>query len=234
MTLSTALKIKEPTIKEPESTLTGEEPRASGPGGADRAEPERRFPPDHLRLKVLMTFENGEPHMTATEVGIAARGDRVQKTYRHLIEQTRERLESPEDPRAELLRYPPATWFKFVPPVEIPDANTAAVRDGFADALNPLYEFRGDSVRGFLTENPFLGGLLFEARTVIDEHFGSETKTALEVVADPEALGDRQLFVLIRTELPRKDARARLAELDRTWWFDALPASKGKMEIALD
>jgi hypothetical protein len=57
---------------------------------------------------------------------------------------------------------------------------------------------------------------------------------ALEVVADPEALGDKQLFVLIRTEHARKVARGLLAELDQAWWLNALPAAEGKMEIALE
>jgi hypothetical protein len=181
-----------------------------------------------------MTFEDDEPRLSATDTDISVGGDGIQEAFRRLIDETRKRLASSEAAETELLRYPPATWFKFVPPVQTPDAHTAALGNGLAGALNPLYEFRGDSVRDFLTENPYLGGLLFEAYKVIDDHFGPKAKTALEVVADPEALGDRQLFVLIRTELPRKEARARLAELDRTWWFDALPASKGKMEIALD
>ena len=89
-------------------------------------------------------------------------------------------------------------------------------------------------MQGFLEENPSLADLLFQAHKLIQEHFGSEVEAALEMVADPEALGDRQLFVLIRTELPRKEARERLAELDRGWWLNALPASEGKMEIALE
>ena len=100
--------------------------------------------------------------------------------------------------------------------------------------LNRLYEFKDDLVESFLKENPSLGSLLFEAHKIIQEYFDPEVAMALEVVADPEALGDRQLFVLIRTELARQEARAHLAELDQGWWLDALPATEGKMEIALE
>jgi hypothetical protein len=111
----------------------------------------------------------------------------------------------------------------------------AAPTDGFISELNTLYEFKdGPVVESFLEENPSLGDLLFDAHEIIREHFGPETRMVLEVVADPEALGDKQLFVLIRTDLPRKDARARLAELDQAWWLYALPAAEGKMEIALE
>lgn len=105
---------------------------------------------------------------------------------------------------------------------------------GFISQLKKLYEFRDGLVESFLEENPSLGNLLLEAYRKIPEHFGPEVEMALEVVADPETLADKQLFVLIRPELLRKDARARLAELDRGWWLDALPAADGKMEIALE
>ncbi len=226
------------TPVKPEFTFPSNEPRVPESGGARREEPERRlppdFPPEHLRLKVVMSFEGRVPRLNATEVGIAVGGDKIEEAFGRLIEETRGWLLSSGGARAELLRYPPSTWFKFVSPTQAAAAQEVAFADGLAAALNPLYEFRGDSVGEFLAENPSLGSLLFEAHHVIRKRFGSEVETALEVVADPEALGDRQLFALIRTELPRKEARARLAELDRTWWFDALPASKGKMEIALD
>lgn len=228
-----------PDPSEPRSTLGDAEhrfPFHDGVLGAGQTLdlPAPEHPPEHLLLGVVMGFTGATVRLDAVEIGAVAEGKSVWEAFRRLIEETRVHLASSESGRAELLRYPPTTWFRFVPPAQSADANRAALADGFADALNPLYEFRGDSVRDFLAGNPYLVGLLFETHGVIGEHFGPKTKTALEVVADPEALGDRQLFVLIRTQLPRTEARARLAELDRTWWFDALPTSKGKMEIALD
>jgi hypothetical protein len=99
---------------------------------------------------------------------------------------------------------------------------------------NDLYEFKDDQVESFLEENPALADLLYQAHKMIPEFFGPEVKMALEVVADPEALGDKQLFVLIRTDLPRREARQHLSDLDQAWWLSALPAAEGKMEIALE
>jgi hypothetical protein len=111
---------------------------------------------------------------------------------------------------------------------------TTAATDGFISELRRLYKFRDDLVESFLEENPSLGSLLFEAYKIIPDHFGSEVETALEVVADPEAPEDRELFVVIRTELPPMKARALLSELDQGWWRDVSPVAEGKMEFALE
>lgn len=104
-------------IKEPESTPTSNESHRSEPGSARLDNDlERRFPPEHLLLNVVMTFEDDMPRLTVVEAGIVAGGGRVQEAFRHLIEETREQLVSSEDARAELLRYPPPTWFRFVAP----------------------------------------------------------------------------------------------------------------------
>jgi hypothetical protein len=196
--------------------------------------PASESPPEDAFLKVVMTFGDGIFRMEAVDIGVSVEGRNAPKVYGLLVEAVGTYLKTSGDERAKLLLvYPPDTWFKFVPPDQAA-SNEAALADGFASALNQLYEFKDGLVRDFLVENPFLGSLLFEAREVIRKYFGPEVAAALEVVADPEALGDRQLFVLIRTDLSRKEARALLAELDRGWWLDALPASKGKMEIALD
>jgi hypothetical protein len=113
-------------------------------------------------------------------------------------------------------------------------SSSSASIDTVISELKERYEFKDGRVERFIEENPALGNLLLEAYKIIPAHFGPDVGMALEMVADPEALGDRQLFVLIRTELPRPHARMRLAELDEAWWLDALPAAEGKMEIALE
>jgi hypothetical protein len=222
-------------IKEPESTPTSKEPRSTEPGGMRRDDDvKRRYPPDDLLLAVVMTFSGATPRLTAREIGIAVEGGGIVEALRRLIEATREHLASSKDARVELLDYPPENWFRFVPPHQTTFADKATLADGIISVLNQLYEFKGDTAKGFLEENLSLSGLLFEAYEVIRKHFGPEVEMALEVVTDPEALGDKQLFVLIRTELPRKEARAHLAELDQAWWLNALPATEGKMELALE
>lgn len=115
-----------------------------------------------------------------------------------------------------------------------------ALADGLISQINRRYDFRGglaleEFLQKSLRDNPHLSGLLFEAHEMIRDprYFGSGARLALEVVTDPEALGDRQLFVVIRTKFPRKIARAILSTLDQEWWLDALPATEGKVEIAL-
>lgn len=113
--------------------------------------------------------------------------------------------------------------------------NTAALTEGFMSRLRKQYEFRGELiVESFLQENSFLGNLLSEAHEEIRDHFGFGVRPALEVVVDAEALGDQQLFIVIRTKFPPKVARAHLAELDRDWWLGALPRAGGKVEIATE
>lgn len=117
---------------------------------------------------------------------------------------------------------------------QIRHGDTTLTTEGVISELNRLYDFRDEQVESFLEENLSLAGLLFEAHKKALEFFGPEVQMALEMVADPEALGDRQLFVLIHTGLSRREARARLSELDTAWWLDTLPSAEGKMEIDLD
>ena len=91
-------------IKERESTPTSDEAHPS------------RYPPEHLLLNVVMTFSYDMPRLTEGEIGVVAEGNRVEVAFRRLIEAAREQLASSEDERAELLRYPPTTWFRFVAP----------------------------------------------------------------------------------------------------------------------
>ena len=193
-----------------------------------------RRPSEEALLKVAMTFEGNIVRMEAVDIGISVEGRRVPEVVGRLREAVGAYLETSGDERAELLRYPADAWFKIVLPNQTAFADKATFADGIISALNHLYEFKSDLVKVFLEENLALSGLLLEAYGVIREHFGPEVEMALEVVTDPEALGDQQLFVLIRTELPRREARAHHAELDRGWWLNALPATEGKMEIALD
>ena len=73
-------------------------------------------PLEHLRLSVAMTFGDGTVSLRAIDVGVVAEGNTAQDAFGRLIAVTRERLATSEDARAELLRYPPTTWFRFVPP----------------------------------------------------------------------------------------------------------------------
>lgn len=114
-----------------------------------------------------------------------------------------------------------------------------ALADGLISKLRRRYEFRGGlALENFLRENAqeneHLGGLLLEAYEVIRGLFGPETRVALEVVTDPDAPGDQELFVIIRTKFPPKVARALLSVLDQGWWRNVSPAARGKMELDVE
>lgn len=114
-------------------------------------------------------------------------------------------------------------------------AHRPAVSEGSAGRLRRLYEFRGGlDVDHFLRNNPYLSMLLLEAREEIRKYFPTGTRAALEIVADPEAQEDRQLFVVIRTSLNPRVAHTLLSTLDQNWWLDVLPRAKGKMEMSLE
>lgn len=116
-----------------------------------------------------------------------------------------------------------------------PNPNTPILADRSVSRLRRLYEFRGGlALERFLRDNDFLITLLLDAPEEIRKHFDSGTRVALEIVEDPEARGDQQLFVVVRTKFPPKVARALLAQLDQNWWLDVLPAARGKMEIATE
>lgn len=117
------------------------------------------------------------------------------------------------------------------------DASTSvlAASEERIQFLALLYKFKDYSrVTGFLMESPFLTDLLFEAHERIEAYFGSDTEIALDVVVDPEAEDDRELFVLVQTGLPPNEALARLSSFDQEWWLHALPVASCKMTIDLE
>jgi len=88
--------------------------------------------------------------------------------------------------------------------------------------LEQLYTFRRpEEVIEFLQAHPFLVPLLEEARSQIARYFGLSPKVILEVVTDPEAENDRELFALVQTTLAADEALCCLDRLDQEWWLDA-------------
>jgi len=101
-------------------------------------------------------------------------------------------------------------------------------------SLGQLYTFRRPKeVSQFLDTHPFLVPLLVEAYDKIAQYFGLSPEVILEVVTDPEAENDRELFALIRTNLPPDEALVRLDRLDKGWWLEASHRSQGNLCIHL-
>lgn len=101
-------------------------------------------------------------------------------------------------------------------------------------SLEQLYTFRRpEEVIEFLQAHPSLVPLLEEAHGKIAEFFGS-FEIVLEVVTDPEAIDDHELFAFIRTTLPPDEALSKLNRLDQEWWLDAADRAEGKLCIHVE
>jgi len=101
--------------------------------------------------------------------------------------------------------------------------------------LEKLYIFREPKeVSRFLEDNPFLILLLLEAYGQIERYFGPYPQVFLEVVTDPEAPDDRELFALIHTSLTPDEALDGLDRFDRDWWLDASHTAQGKLCIDVE
>jgi hypothetical protein len=111
--------------------------------------------------------------------------------------------------------------------------------DGVISVLNRLYEFRGGLVvEGFLRENlpqnPYMAGVLLVAQDRIHDRFGLGARAILEVVTDPDAPSDQQLFIIIRTRFPAKIARDLLSVLREGWWRTLPRAARRKLELDVE
>jgi len=102
-------------------------------------------------------------------------------------------------------------------------------------SLRQLYIFRRpEEVYGFLKTHPLLIPLLLEAHNKIVQYFGPSPEVVLEVVTDPEAMDDRELFAFIRTGLPPDEALNKLDRLDKEWWLDEADRAEGELCIDVE
>ena len=73
-------------------------------------------------------------------------------------------------------------------------------------------------VRAFLREHPQLNAVLREAPGEIWKFFPG-APLELEVETDPEAVGVKELFIVIRVNLPGREAFETIKALDSGWWL---------------
>lgn len=98
-----------------------------------------------------------------------------------------------------------------------------------------LYAFRRHAkVSQFLEKFPFLARILVEAYGKFGNYFEPYPQVFLEIVTDPEAPDDHELFALIYTSLTPDEALDRLDRFDRDWWLDASRTSQGKLCIDVE
>ncbi|MDQ1261953.1 MAG: hypothetical protein QG575_1134 [Euryarchaeota archaeon] len=100
--------------------------------------------------------------------------------------------------------------------------------------LNNKYTLKtAADVYDFIGNNPYLLPLLMEAYHRIRNYFPSEI-LFLEVVTDPDEIGDKQLVIYICTDLSPRDAIDKLDQLDDNWWLNASDASDSKLLIQVE
>ena len=90
------------------------------------------------------------------------------------------------------------------------------------------------TVAQFIQENAFLAELLVEIRAKVSEVFGAATQVRLDLLDDPEFLGQPKLYAVILTPLAAEVALALQARLDDDWWLDNLERAQGKLNLCLE
>ncbi len=101
--------------------------------------------------------------------------------------------------------------------------------------LGERYVFRDeDAVRAYLDTHPHLNGILQEAEPEIVRYFDVFSTVALDVIDDPETIGERALTAFIRTTLPPRDALDQLRRLDRAWWIQRTAPVREEIELSLE
>ena len=88
------------------------------------------------------------------------------------------------------------------------------------------------AVENFLQAHQELISLLTEAHQELRKYFSSED-LKLELVADPEIAGDKQLFVYVFTFLSVTDALEKFDEFDERWWLDRIDRANGLLNFNL-
>lgn len=100
------------------------------------------------------------------------------------------------------------------------------------ETLLEQFDLRDEpKVSQYLEKYPFLLPLIFEAQAQIASLFSPETRTALEVTADPSD-GSAQLYLVIPTKLKAEAAYDLFERLEREWWLEASERARFRLNIA--
>ncbi|AJI22529.1 hypothetical protein H8R29_23455 [Priestia megaterium] len=101
--------------------------------------------------------------------------------------------------------------------------------------LEKLYVFTDNRlVEKFLTDNPFLIKVLFEAFFQIQEIFPQDVQLKLDLQNGDDVAESEKLYLLISTNIDIDDAYDLLDTLDGLWWIQNASKVKEKMNIDLE
>jgi hypothetical protein len=101
--------------------------------------------------------------------------------------------------------------------------------------LECSYDF-GDTetVRQFLLGHPSIGPLLRDARDELAARFGSQVRTVLAVIDDPEEEDAGMLYAFVQTEDDPERALDRLDSFNDEWWRVAIGSAPVPLHFALE
>jgi len=90
-------------------------------------------------------------------------------------------------------------------------------------ALIDLFFDSADLVdtRRYVQGHPWVFELLIESVAHVSRVFGPQSRVTLELVSDPSAPADEELFALIPCSLGGQVGRELLRNLDTSWWLNA-------------
>jgi hypothetical protein len=99
--------------------------------------------------------------------------------------------------------------------------------DALFDLSSPL------AIRGFIDTHPWVSAVLVESLPYVAHFFGSSVRPVLEVVADPDAPKDQELFAAIPWREGPEVGRERLRAFDRAWWLSASTRSRNALNFGI-
>ncbi len=118
-------------------------------------------------------------------------------------------------------------------PEQIAKGKTKTVTEEI-NVLPVKYEISDfDEVKAFLSKNRFLISLLEEIPGKIHQYFGSSQKLALQVIHEPDFPENSELWILVLTELPAKEARSIMNRFDKDWWLKNLHQASCKLNVGI-
>jgi hypothetical protein len=100
-----------------------------------------------------------------------------------------------------------------------------AILSGFYTVRNPI------AVQEFLVERKPLFDLLFAALPKVKETWGSDAKTELELLHDPE---DDSSSLVVHVLSTHPNAYAALDHFDEDWWLNHIGESEGLLNFSVE
>ena len=115
------------------------------------------------------------------------------------------------------------------------DSVLAGLLEAGIGEIEAIYAMRdAPRVRQYLRDHPEVIQVLLEARLCLEKHIGTDVRVFLEIVRDPEADRDQELFAYIVTTLSADEALRRLDAFDDGWFLKHIGNVAGRLNFNLE